>query len=45
MFFWSGDLPSDISGTVTVINVLGEESEMSADEISFSEASPVIVMI
>ncbi len=40
---WNGDLPSEISGTVTVIDVLGEESEMDASEISFSESSPVIL--
>lgn len=42
---WDGNLPSEISGSVTVIDVLGEESEMDASDISFSESSPVIVKL
>jgi hypothetical protein len=42
---WDGELPSEISGTVTVIDVLGEKSEKDASEISFSERSPVIITL
>ena len=42
---WDGNLPTEITGTVTVIDVLGSEQSMSAEEIEFDEESPVLVIL
>ena len=42
---WDGDLPNEIDGTVSVINYLGEEVSMEAEDIEFSEDEPVLVIV
>lgn len=42
---WDGELPSSLSGkTVIVIDLDGQRSEMLADDVTWSEAMPVILM-
>ena len=41
---WADDLPDNITGTVTVIDYAGEESEMDADDIEYDEEAPVFIL-
>lgn len=42
---WAGELPAEISGTVTVMALDGTISQMNASSISYSEAAPVLVLL